>query len=58
MANTIHYIHDNWGSSFIIATTSCGRDWGEVNEHTSQKQHVTCKKCLKSLEKENSEKKG
>jgi len=46
---TIHYIGKEWNSNFIVAKTKCGIDWEIIDEFTSEKQYVTCKKCLKKL---------
>lgn len=46
----IHYIGKEWNSKFIIAITKCGINWLDVKDFTDNKELVTCKKCLKSLE--------
>ncbi len=47
----VHYIGTEWNSKFIISETKCGIDWDKVNESTASKEYVTCKKCLKKLNK-------
>ncbi len=49
MAKIIHYIGLEWDSKFIIAETLCKRSWENIEDHTSNKEHTTCKKCLKKL---------
>lgn len=44
---TIHYIGPEQNSSFIVAKTTCGRGWRDVEEFSSEEQYVTCKKCAK-----------
>lgn len=48
----IHYIGKEWNSKFIIAITKCGINWFDVKDFTEHKELVTCKKCLKQLEKD------
>lgn len=48
----IHFIHESWNSKLIIALTECGLDWLGIEDFTSHKELVTCKKCLKKLCKE------
>ena len=45
----IHYIGPEWKTIFIIAKTSCGKDWRNVNETSSNKEIITCKKCQSIL---------
>lgn len=52
----IHYIGSEWNSKFIIAITKCGIGWLEVKEFTEDKELVTCKKCLKQIEKDDTKK--
>lgn len=47
----IHYIGSEWNSKFIIAKTECDIDWIDVKDFTEDKELVTCKKCLKQLNK-------
>jgi hypothetical protein len=49
--NAIHYIGPEWNSKFIIAVTDCGKSWLDVEESTQNKDFVTCKKCLKKINK-------
>jgi hypothetical protein len=41
----IHYIGKDQNHIFIIAKTKCGKGWRTVEEFTSIKSDVTCKKC-------------
>jgi hypothetical protein len=52
-SHKIHYIGNEWNSKFIIAETLCGIYWDDCEEYTSEKERVSCKKCLKKLEYEN-----
>jgi len=47
----IHYIGKEWNSKFIIAETECGIYWIDVCDYTENINLVTCKKCLKKLNK-------
>ena len=42
----IHYIDNEWNNKFIIAKTSCGKDWREIIEFSQEIKYVTCKSCL------------
>ena len=44
-----HYIGKEWKPIFIIAKTICGIFWKDCDEFTSEKENVTCKKCLKYI---------
>ena len=44
----IHYIGNEWNSKFIIAKTSCGKDWRDIIEFSQEIKYVTCKSCLKT----------
>jgi hypothetical protein len=48
---TIHYIDEKWNSKFIIAKTECGIDWENADDSTQHKKLVTCKKCIKKIDK-------
>jgi hypothetical protein len=54
--NMIHYIDDNYKTKFIIAKTNCGKNWEDVNEFTSIKEEVSCKKCKNDFKKMDSKK--
>ena len=47
----IHYIDAKWNSKFIIAISECGKHWRDINDSTSIKELVTCKKCLLKINK-------
>ena len=47
----IHYIGEEWNSKFIISETECGIHWIEAKDYSEFKDLVTCKKCLKKIEK-------
>lgn len=49
--SVIHYIGQEFNPIFIVAKTSCGKHWQDVNETTSVIKYVTCKICLKKKEK-------
>ncbi len=53
MKTTIHYISDKYNHIFIVAKTSCGKDWQDVHDSTSKIEYVTCKNCLKKIQDEN-----
>ena len=46
-----HYIGSEWNSKFIIAKTDCGIYWKDCDDFSSDIEYVTCKKCLKSIQK-------
>lgn len=50
MRNKIHFVPTNWETLFIHgkANTNCNLNFNQVNDYTSIKEYVTCKKC-KSL---------
>lgn len=54
-ADTIHYVSEEFVDRFVwgVGTTVCGKDYDHIVEHTSNIEYVTCKKCLKSIEKNN-----
>jgi len=45
----IHYIDTEWNSKYIIAISECGKHWKDIDDSTSIKELVTCKKCLNKL---------
>ena len=49
----IHYIGAEQRSCFIIAKTTCGKNWEDVTEFSSDANWVSCKKCLKRYANEN-----
>ena len=52
MKQKIHYISEDFNPIFIIARTSCGKHWQDVNESTSNIKYVTCEICLKKIKDE------
>ena len=45
----VHYIDEKFNHIFIIAKTNCKKNWYEIDDSTSKKEYVTCKKCLEAL---------
>lgn len=41
----IHHLAE-CGNLFIIAKTTCGKPWQDINEFSSDIKNVTCKVCL------------
>jgi hypothetical protein len=53
--STIHYVSEEFVDRFVwgVGTTVCGKDYDHIVEHSSNIEYVTCKKCLKSIKKNN-----
>ena len=51
MASVIHFISNDFNSSFVVAETACKRGWRDIEEFTSEDyiKDVTCKQCLNKL---------
>ena len=56
--HVIHYVPDNIVHKFVwgVSNTTCGKSYEQIIEHTSIIEDVTCKHCIRILNKQSHEK--